>query len=233
VLVKIEDDVDHLVKDSERNMYRLEGLESGTSYAKPPEDWKPPAVLAEGEPAFSNVDNPGGWGPFTFRHVLSRENGKEKSKLKGPKKKGPAMYSHYELPSGCRPVPSNKDGFRMINGWEFHYKEWVPYLGNLYRGGATTENPYPEERKGHLDYGLLKKLGLNKRRIMSGDAFFFYQLLFLLGDPRGNVIDKDTSEIDPRAPYYSETERFTQKYAAEIGMRGSYGHQFTQPKVND
>jgi hypothetical protein len=62
VLVKIEDDVDHLVKDSERNMYRLEGLESGTSYAKPPEDWKPPVVLAEGEPAFSNVDNPGGLG---------------------------------------------------------------------------------------------------------------------------------------------------------------------------
>jgi hypothetical protein len=104
----------------------------------------------------------------------------------------------------------------------------VPDLGNSYRGGATTENPYPDERKGHLDYGLLKKLGLNKRRIMSGDAFFFYQLLFPLGDPRGNAIDKDTSEIDPRAPYYSE-----QKYAAEIGMGGSYGHQFTQPKVKD
>jgi hypothetical protein len=67
---------------------------------------------------------------------------------------------------------------------------------------------------------------------MSGDTFFFYQL-FPLGDPRGNVIDKDTSEIDPRAPYYSETERFTQKYAAEIGMGGSYDHRFTQPKVKD
>jgi hypothetical protein len=81
----------------------------------------------------------------------------------------------------------------MINGWEFHYKEWVPDLGNSYRGGATTENSYSEERKGHLDFWLLKKLGLNKRKIMSGDAFFFYQLLFPLGDPRGNVIDKDTS----------------------------------------
>jgi ribosomal silencing factor RsfS len=30
VLVKIEDDVYHVVKDSERNMYHLEGLESGT-----------------------------------------------------------------------------------------------------------------------------------------------------------------------------------------------------------
>lgn len=32
-------------------------------------------------------------------------------------------------------------------------------------------------------------------------------------------------------PYYSEVERFTNKYAAGLGMGGSYGHSFSVPKI--
>ena len=40
-------------------------------------------------------------------------------------------------------------------------------------------------------------------------------------------------EDDPRLPYYSLIEKFTAKYAAEIGMYGSYTHKYDTPSVVD
>ena len=71
----------------------------------PPVGWKAPATkTAMGEPNFSDVDNPGRWPEFTFHPVF-----------KGTK------YLHHALPTGAIPVPKNKDGRRVINGWEFFY----------------------------------------------------------------------------------------------------------------
>jgi hypothetical protein len=33
-------------------------------------------------------------------------------------------------------------------------------------------------------------------------------------------------EEDPRLPFYSEVENWTQKYAASQGLMGAYGHSF-------
>ena len=71
----------------------------------PPAGWTAPATnTAAGEPDFSDVDNPGGWPEFIFRPVFNRNK-----------------YTHHSLPTGAIPVPKNKDGRRIINGWEFFY----------------------------------------------------------------------------------------------------------------
>ena len=70
------------------------------------------------------------------------------------------------------PVPKNKGGTREVDGWQFHYQGWKGSK-NIWRDGANSANPYPENRKGRLDYDLLKKMGLTKERIMEGNALFF------------------------------------------------------------
>ena len=53
------------------------------------------------------------------------------------------------------------------------------------------------------------------------DALFFYQLLLPLHDT------KKTIQGDPRQLYYSEKSKWTNVYAAELGLMGSgYGHKF-------
>jgi hypothetical protein len=53
------------------------------------------------------------------------------------------------------------------------------------------------------------------------DAFFFLQLLLPVCDPKRSGI-KD----DPRVPFCTKVEGWTQKYAHSIGLGGSYGHEF-------
>ena len=64
-------------------------------------------------------------------------------------------------------------------------------------------------------------MGLTKKIIMEGDGLFFKQLLQPMCDPAKSGIEKD-----PRMPYYTNLENWTAKYAATIGMYGSYGHNY-------
>ena len=38
---------------------------------------------------------------------------------------------------------------------------------------------------------------------------------------------------EPRLPYYSEVEKFSNFYMLEIGLGGSYGHQFKNVTIED
>ena len=89
-------------------------------------------------------------------------------------------------------------------------------------------NPFPPERKGTLDYPLLKKLGLNGRRLQDADALFFFQLLFPICDT-----SKSGIEGDPRLPYYTKVQCWSAKYTSDIGLYDDYGHEFLPPKTTE
>ena len=63
-------------------------------------------------------------------------------------------------------------------------------------------------------------MGLTKGKLLKHDAFFFWQLLFPICDQAFSTI-----ENDPRLPFYSKVEKWSQKYAATQGIGGSYGHE--------
>jgi hypothetical protein len=181
------------VDDGEWNGYKLKkGLPAEVSMPSVPSDWTPPiAKIEKGEPEFKDVDNPGRWPEFTYRSKFE----------KAGEKKG--QYAHHSLPTGARPVPANQEGKRMVDGWEFYYDKWVSdaAANEKSRSGATNTAEVPECRKGRLDYDLLKKMKLTKKRIVEGDALFFLQLLLPIGDPKKSGI-----EDDPRMPYYSAVD---------------------------
>ena len=222
-------DQDHLnVPFSDENA--IQGLDPSLPVAdckipRPPDDWKTPETKFEkGEIEFGNLDNPGGWGRYAFV-----------PKFKPPKEGG--MYLHHELPTKARPVPINseKDSLRESHGWVFYYQPWkleeswksdffgIPkeFPVPTYRPSATQANVLPLERKGYLNYDLMKKMGLTKRKLLDGDPLFFFQLLLPLCDPAKSGI-----ENDPRLPYYSKVALWTQLYATNLGLGGSYGHHF-------
>jgi hypothetical protein len=205
------------VSDCENNGILLKkGLSPEVSMPSAPSDWTPPIAKAgKGEPMFDSVDNPGQWPEYTYRSKFL--------------KTGTKNYAHHSLPTGARPVPANQQGKRVVDGWEFHYGKWVNGMNNTKsRSGATNTNAFPENRKGRLDYRLLKRMKLTKKRIVEGDALFFFQLLLPIGDPKKSGI-----ENDPRLPYYSEVERWTQKYATSLGLGGSYGHSFKEVMLEE
>jgi hypothetical protein len=69
------------------------------------------------------------------------------------------------------------------------------------REGATSEDMFPESRKGALDCDLLERLGLTKERMKKEDALFFHQLLLPMCDPKMLGINGD-----PRKGFYSKVE---------------------------
>jgi hypothetical protein len=85
---------------------------------------------------------------------------------------GTKNYAHHSLPTGARPMPVNPEGKRVVNGWEFHYEKWnspdqasdTPNFKS--QSGATSTNPFPDNRKGRLDYELLKKMKLTKSGLL-------------------------------------------------------------------
>jgi hypothetical protein len=159
------------------------------------------------------VDNPGLWDEYTFKPKFAPKATKDYRK---------GQYVYHSLPTGARPVPADETGSRNRAGWEFHYGVWTNPAGNTFRSGATRGNHFPESRKGYLDYALLKRMGLTKTRLLNKDAFFFWQLLFPVCDPKmSGIVD------DPRLPFYSEVAKWTNKYVASIGtMFSDYVHQF-------
>ena len=131
-------------------------------------------------------------------------------------------YQGYTLSTGATPVPaSGPGGKRVDGGWEFHYDGWdggsgYPSLGH---GDASSENMMPDSRKGKLDACLLATMGLTHIIMENIDVLFFYQLLMPMCNPvRSGILH------DPRLPFYSEVEKFSQLYAIQIDLGGAYGH---------
>jgi hypothetical protein len=169
-VVVLEDD-DDILCDTPHNMIEIKrGL---APEVKVPADWVPDRVKLEcTEPAsFLVVDNPRGWGQYTF--CLKFHN---KAKGKDIKK---GQYSHHVLLTGARPVPAEDEGKREKAGWAFHYKGWSNHEKANFRSGASYKNPFPATQKGNLDSLLLKHMGLTKARLEKHDALLFFQLLFL------------------------------------------------------
>lgn len=163
--------------------------------------------LKRGEPSFDAVDNPGNWSDYLYR----------------PKFKKGGQYLGHFLPAGAQPIPANKDGKRVSNGWEFHYGPWQAeedYYGAAKpRSGATPQDMFPKSRQGCLDAELLKRLGLSATRMKEDDALFFLQLLYPICDPKRSGI-----QDDPRCAFYFDIERYTGTYMSSQGYGGSYGH---------
>ena len=161
--------------------------------ASSPPGWTPkPRQVNKGEPAFGDVDNPGGWSEFIFRPAWNASK----------------KYARHCLPTGATPVPANAEGKRISNGWEFHYTGWkklddVSTTETLrekeFRQGATSDDLF-KDRDGCLDGNVLKKLGLTKERMVEADALFFYQLLLPVCDPKQSGIDGD-----PRKAFYTNS----------------------------
>ena len=78
-----------------------------------PSDWKKPEPrVKQGEPPFNEIDNPGDWSDYTFTAKFEGKNNSGK-------------YLYHKLPTGVTPVPKDpKSGKRIVDGWEFHHKEW-------------------------------------------------------------------------------------------------------------
>jgi hypothetical protein len=94
----------------------------------PPEDWvAPEPKTLKGEPAFSNVDNPGDWSQYTYRADFDSKG----------------KYKHHTIPTGAVPVPL-ENGKRKLRLWEFHYKGWkssnqiLDYISLLGFGALMT-----------------------------------------------------------------------------------------------
>jgi hypothetical protein len=212
LLLLAKNEVDEMSDNRENGVMLQKGFSKEIKIPTAPPDFKPKAPnLSKGEPSFPNVDNPGNWSEYTFRPEFAKKD-------KGGK------YTLHSLPTGAVPVPI-KDGKREAGGWEFHYKGWKQdSIDDIsFRSGASPENLFPKTRQGCLDAKLLKKMGLTEYRMANEDALFFLQLLLPMCDPTKSGIDGD-----PRRPYYTKVEAWTQKYATTLGLGGSYGHEFKQ-----
>ena len=67
-----------------------------------------------------------------------------------------------------------------------------------------------------------------KRVIRERDFLFFYQIMLPLCDTSLSGIREDTW-----ISYYSEVERWSNLYAYQIGLGGSYGNGFKHGKLPD
>jgi hypothetical protein len=211
LLLLANNEVDKMSDKRENGVILQKGFSKEISITTAPPDFKPKAPNpAKGEPSFPNVDNPGNWSEYTFRPEFAKKD------------KG-GNYTCHSLPTGAVPVPVANDGKREAAGWEFHYKGWKHDSVDdvSFRSGASPENLFPKTRQGCLDAELLKKMGLTEARMANEDALFFLQLLLPMCDPAKSGIDGD-----PRRPYYTKVEAWTQKYATSLGLGGSYGHEF-------
>jgi hypothetical protein len=202
----VEDDIDNsVVLASAARLSTAPSREIHVNIPDTPTDWQPPAQKVDkGEPAFAEVDNPGGWSQFVFRPEFGTT--------------APKQYKRHSMPTGAQPIPVNLDGKRIVEDWEIFYNGWDEGVdGNGGQQGATSEDMFPESRKGELNGTLLETLGLTRERMVKGDALFFHQLLLPMCDPTMSGIADD-----PRKAFYSQVETFSILYAIHIGLGGSY-----------
>jgi hypothetical protein len=178
-----------------------------------PPGWVPRARQADkGEPAFEDVDNPGKWPPFVFQLAFDARTKK--------------CVKHV-LPTGAAPVPTNDQGKRICNGWEFHYRGWDKSQDETIPEDCRhpfRPQPTPDYRKGSLDADALRRLGLTKQRMVDADALFFSQLMLPICDPAHSGIPDD-----PRLPFHTEVLRFSNLCAFQNDLgTGPCGHHFEQ-----
>ena len=76
---------------------------------------------------------------------------------------------------------------------------------------------FPDSQKGQLDAVLLKTLGLTKERMQKGSAIYFHKLLLPMCDLKMSGINGDA-----RKAFHSKVETFSNLYAIQIGLGGSY-----------
>jgi hypothetical protein len=156
-VVVLEDDKD-IVCDSPHNMIEIKrGLAPEVKVSAPPADWVPDHIKLEcAEPSsFLVIENPGGWGQYPFCPKFHN-----KAKGKDIKK---GQCSRHALPTGARPAPVDNEGKREKAGWAFHYRVWSNHENANFRSVALYKNPFPDTKKGILDFVLLKHMGLTKR----------------------------------------------------------------------
>jgi hypothetical protein len=148
----LEDDAD-IICNTPQNMIEIKtGLDPEVKLSEPPADWVLERIKVEfAEPeSFIEVDNPGGWGQYTFHPKFHRQ-AKGKDIKKG-------HYSHHALPTGARPVPAGANGKREKAGWEFHCTRVGRMLKNplLEAGQCTRIIPFLNPERvicGHGGYG--------------------------------------------------------------------------------
>ena len=211
---EIDDDIGEPTSraDEELNLTTLIGAPLG---------WLPPSAPItfhgyrpkSGDPPEEEIDNPAGWSMFTFTPSYH------------PKTK---RYDGHTTPSGAHVVPPDELGNRVMDGWEFHYKNWKAeeFDENTYaRVGAKFGDLKPEPRRGCLDANVLRKHGLTAER-MRRDPLFFYQLLFPFCAPSDSGVAEDH-----RMPFYSNISVFTNMYAMWKGAGSGYGHDFTPVSI--
>ena len=171
---------------------------------QPDEGWSPSALKeGRGEPAFDLIDNPRGWQRYIFHPKISKELDK-------------AYIGHY-LPTSATPCPIEQNGERVCGDWDFFYNG---FKNNAmpFRSSATTNNLFPQEMMGSLDH-VIQKLGMNVERVRDVDTLFFFKLLLPFYDPAKSGVDGD-----PRIPYYTDVEKYTNASTALSGQGSSYGH---------
>ena len=196
--------------DGSHKILLQQGLDEDVTIREVPKDWvDPPAEEQAGEPAFKDVDNPGGWPRYVFT-----------PKFKGTKTNNNLEYQHHRMPSGAQVFPKMPNGERECAGWKFHYQQVNNIGDGTARSGAEVEDMFPESRKGSLDAEVLKRCGLSTDRMINEDALFWFQLLLPIGDPSKSGIDGDQ-----RAAFYSDLVRFTAIYQAANGIGGTYGNK--------
>ena len=89
------------------------------------------------------------------------------------------------------------------------------------REGVVGDDLFPKSRLGSLDENVLKKLGLLSSTVKTNYFRFFFQLILPMYDPERSGINGDG-----KLAYYSKLEEWSNLYACQIGLGGSYGHEF-------
>ena len=204
-----------MLSDDERIKFEAQS-ELQQYIPSPPDGWKSEGRKIElNEPSFAELDNPGNWCEFAFRPEFN------------PSNKGGTYKGHF-LPTGVRPVPLNENNERVISDWQFHYDGWKSN-NEFMRSGVSSDNLFPESRKGCLDGELLQQLGLTKEKMQLCDALFFYQLLLPICNPKKSGVPND-----PRIPFYSDVVNHSNLYASSLGLvGGQYSHAFKAIKIQE
>ena len=95
-----------------------------------------------------------------------------------------------------------------------------PKISSLYRVPSNVVL-FPSSRLGKLDVRVLKKMGLTSNIMKTNDFLFFLQLILPICDTKKSGIANDG-----RLSYYAKVEEWSNLYAFQIGLGGSYGHEF-------
>ena len=87
---------------------------------------------------------------------------------------------------------------------------------------------FPESRKGCIDRNILQRLGIDAARMKFNDALLLYKLILTRYSVRKSVIRKD-----PQKYIYSEVEKWSKFYAAQLGIGGAYSKKFELVRIDE